>query len=338
LEDKNKTKEQLMHELRDLRHRLFELEERERGACRQGTTGDIAGWKEAEIRLMESEERYRIAIEHSNDGVTISKKGQHIYVNRKFLEMFGYDSLHDVAGKSKYMTVHPDDRAMVIEYNGRRERGEPAPPRYEFKGIRKDGKAIFVEISVTATVYQGEPATFAYFRDISERKKMEEKLRMMSIADELTGIYNRRGFLALSEQQLKWAERERRSVELFFIDLDCLKWINDTLGHKEGDRALKDVATLLRRTFRKSDIVGRMGGDEFAVLAINGAHGNRESPVKRLRATLDNHNRSKTGGYDLSLSVGIASSNSANPPSLDELIARADAAMYEEKREKQHRA
>ncbi len=138
---------------------------------------DITDKKQAEQRLLESEERYRTAIEHSNDGVALIKDGRHIYVNRKYLDIHGYDSADEVLGKTLAVTVHPDDLERVERTNELRSRGEPSPERYELKGIRKDGSVIFVEISVTAIMYRGETVTLAYARDITARKRADEALR-----------------------------------------------------------------------------------------------------------------------------------------------------------------
>lgn len=301
-----------------------------------GAARDITERKQAEARLLESEARYRTAIEHSNDGVAIVAGGRHAYVNKQFLSMFGYDGPEDIIGDTSHKEAHPDDREMVIANEMKRQRGEPAPSRYEYRGIKKDGAVIFVEASVAATVYQGEPASLSYLRDVTERKQMEEKLRTMSLVDELTGLYNRRGFLTLAQQQVKLAQRTKEEFELFFIDLDGMKHINDELGHHAGDEALIETADLLRRTFRESDIVGRMGGDEFAVLAINAPDECRKSLIKRLNDNLDRRNGTEERKYRLSLSVGAAAYNPQRPSSLDDLIATADALMYEEKRRKKH--
>jgi two-component system, sporulation sensor kinase A len=127
--------------------------------------------------LKESEERYRIAIEHSNDGVAIVKGDQHIYVNQKFLEIFGYDNPEEVLGESSFVNVHPDDREMVMEKNRLRQKGELVRDKYEFRGIRKDGTLVYIEVSANQIVYKGEPATLAYLRDVTERKEAEEILR-----------------------------------------------------------------------------------------------------------------------------------------------------------------
>ena len=142
-----------------------------------GVILDITERKRAEARLMESEERYRIAIEHSNDGVGILKGDRHAYVNRRFLEIFGYDKAEEILDKNIYVTVDPEDRERVMAINRRRQKGESAPSRYEFKGIRKDGSPIYIEVSATGITFQGEPASLVYLRDITERKLALDKLR-----------------------------------------------------------------------------------------------------------------------------------------------------------------
>ena len=137
---------------------------------------DITDRKRAEAQLIESEERYRTAIEHSNDGIAIVRGGMHLYVNKRFVQIFGYDRPEEIIGKPHSITVHPDDLEKVMELNARRQKGEPVPERYEFKGIRKDRTAIHIEVSATKTTYQGEAVSLAYLRDITERKQTEQTL------------------------------------------------------------------------------------------------------------------------------------------------------------------
>jgi two-component system cell cycle sensor histidine kinase/response regulator CckA len=136
---------------------------------------DITERKRVEEALKESEERYRTAIEHSNDGVTIVKGDIHLYVNQKFLEIFGYSHPEEIVGRPLLVTVHSDDRDRVIEINRKRQRGEDVPSGYEFKGIRKDGGIVYIEVSATKTIYRGEAVSLAYLRDITERKRVEEE-------------------------------------------------------------------------------------------------------------------------------------------------------------------
>ena len=143
----------------------------------EGTMMDITERKLAEEGLAESEERYRIAIEHSNDGVAIIRGDRTQYVNRRFVQIFGYDRRDEVIGQSVSLFVHPDDRDMVMAINQRRQRGEVVPSRYEYKGITKDGKVIYIEVSAASIHYRGTLENLVYLRDITERKVAEEALR-----------------------------------------------------------------------------------------------------------------------------------------------------------------
>ncbi len=113
-----------------------------------------------------------------------------------------------------------------------------------------------------------------------ERKQTEKVIQNLSITDELTSLLNRRGFFTLAEQQIKIARRTGREMVLLFADLDKLKWINDTWGHAEGDRALCEVGKILKNTFRESDIIARIGGDEFVMLAVETPQSNAEILIK----------------------------------------------------------
>ncbi len=133
---------------------------------------DVTARKCAENQLKESEERYRISIESSNDGVTILKGDSYLYVNRKFAEMFGFKNVDEILGKHISLILHPDDRERVVKINGMRQRGEDVPSRYEFKGMKKDGNVLYIEVSATPITYKGEGASLIYLRDITERKRM----------------------------------------------------------------------------------------------------------------------------------------------------------------------
>ena len=138
---------------------------------------DIGERVKAEKRLRESEERYRVAIEHSNDGVAIVRDGRHLYVNQRFLDMFGFARAEEVLGEGQNIVVHPEDQAMVSGYGRRRQAGKPAPSRYEFKGVRRDGTTIIGEASAAKVTYRGEPAILSYFRDVTQRRRSEEALK-----------------------------------------------------------------------------------------------------------------------------------------------------------------
>jgi diguanylate cyclase (GGDEF)-like protein len=170
----------------------------------------------------------------------------------------------------------------------------------------------------------------ARVEDPSERQHLEELLRELALVDDITGLHNRRSFLLLAGQALKEAARARRPVIVLFLDVDHLKAINDTHGHAQGDRALRLVAGALRSACRGSDIVGRLSGDEFAILLadaheLDGLEGRVRCRVAEAAETTD---------YPLSVSIGVARCDPGSDCTLGELFERADRAMYEEKQSK----
>jgi diguanylate cyclase (GGDEF)-like protein len=167
-----------------------------------------------------------------------------------------------------------------------------------------------------------------------ERNKMSMAIRSMSLFDELTGLHNRRGFLTLAEQQLKTAVRLSKRAVLIFIDMDGMKQINDTFGHNEGNLALRETADLLRTTFRDADIVARMGGDEFVVLALMGETDDSDVLCQRLEQNLAQGNAREGRRYTLSLSLGVAFHDPSRFASVEEFIDEADHLMYERKKAK----
>jgi diguanylate cyclase (GGDEF)-like protein/putative nucleotidyltransferase with HDIG domain/PAS domain S-box-containing protein len=179
---------------------------------------------------------------------------------------------------------------------------------------------------------RAEEAREKYSKRLEE---MVQELRSQALADELTGLYNRRGFIFLAQQQLKLANRTKMGMLLLFADFNNLKWINDTLGHHKGDLALIETANILKETFREPDIIARIGGDEFVVLAteVRKDRDSAEILISRLQENLDTHNARGRRSYKLSLSMGITRYDTESPCSIDELLARADSLMYEEKRQ-----
>jgi len=171
--------------------------------------------------------------------------------------------------------------------------------------------------------------------DVTEQRRLQRKLEEVSITDELTGLLNRRGFLRFAEKQLAVVKREEGCFYLLYADLDGMKEINDSLGHLWGDQALVKTAEFLRLTFRESDIIGRLGGDEFVVLLTScGEEDTSERVRERFHAGLEEFNRVSGLPFSLAISVGVIRYDHDQPPTLDQLISRADARMYEEKQRK----
>ncbi len=200
---------------------------------------------------------------------------------------------------------------------------------HDAEKARPDGTTLACMVTATP-FYNGSgelSGIIEDFRDISERKRMEQQLQALSITDELTGLCNRRGFMNLAEQQLSYVERAGGEVFIIFADLDNMKWINDTLGHEAGDKALVLTARLLRATVRDTDIVGRMGGDEFAILLTSVSSSDSEPILlARLEQELAKINNDLPQQQQISISFGIA--HDPGGASLDELLVLADARMY----------
>lgn len=168
--------------------------------------------------------------------------------------------------------------------------------------------------------------------DITKRTQLEEKLAESAITDDLTGLYNRRGLFVLADKMLKLSKRHGRGIFMLYIDLDNLKNINDSFGHSEGDKILIHSAHILEEVYRESDIVARIGGDEFVVLPVGTDGDSSKKIISRLRDKLDIFNLQNDLGYKLSLSIGSAYYDPKSNLSMKELLALGDKSMYESKK------
>jgi diguanylate cyclase (GGDEF)-like protein/PAS domain S-box-containing protein len=291
-------------------------------------------------RLFESEKRFQVLLEHLPVGVyRTTPDGKIVEANQALANMLGYEShedLKDVDVTELY--VRADDRAEHLQ-----KLQESGTFFTEFQLRRRDGKTIWGRDYPRAVTGQGGEILYydGILLDITVQKNAEEdlkdalkKLETLSLRDDLTGLYNRRGFFTIAVEHFKVADRNRTKMFLLFMDLDNLKQINDTHGHHKGDQALVEVANLLNSTFRRSDIKGRMGGDEFAVFPIDATQEGMERAISRLKKNLESFNRSKDNPFHLSVSMGVSHYDPEHPCTIDELLVRADKIMYEDKRQK----
>ena len=186
-----------------------------------------------------------------------------------------------------------------------------------------------IRIAPIADMRGRAAGSLVVLRDVSEHHRIIDTIRALSNTDELTGLLNRRGFMTLGEQQIRTSIRTGNRLWLLFADLDGLKDINDRLGHEAGDRALCEVAGLLRTgSFREADLVARLGGDEFAILAPEISPMGGELFVRRVADGVERANGQPGREFTLSLSLGLAVLDPTQPQSLDELISQADRLMY----------
>ena len=231
------------------------------------------------------------------------------------------------------------DLVAVCQEAGEREAeiplspGESGPPGPGSPTLPPPAARWFnVRVSAIEDGRHRDAGSLVVLREVTERHQMVETIRTLSLTDGLTGLLNRRGFTTLAEQQLRTSVRTRNRAWLLFADLDGLKEINDRLGHEAGDRALREIAQLLRiGTFREADLVARFGGDEFAILATEISPTGGDRLVKRVEDAVRKANETPGRAFALSLSAGVALFDPDRPRTLDDLIGEADRHMYEAK-------
>jgi diguanylate cyclase (GGDEF)-like protein/PAS domain S-box-containing protein len=289
------------------------------------------------IDLSEHEERFRSIAEHVKEVFWLFDwdKQQVLYVNPAYEEIWGRSVQNLLDNYNEWEdSIYPDDRIYAKESFRKITETGGGEPR-EYRIIRPDGSVRWVSDRGYAILGKDGNVSriVGVAKDITDLKKTEEVLIAASLRDDLTGLYNRRGFFTLAEQQCKIADRTNRSIALLYFDLDNMKSINDEFGHIEGDRALVDIANILTKTFRKSDIITRMGGDEFVVLITEPAGNNIESFFSRhIHDNLKSHNESEGRLYNLSLSMGMSHYCPEHPCSIGNLIKVADAQMLRGKK------
>jgi two-component system cell cycle response regulator len=167
-----------------------------------------------------------------------------------------------------------------------------------------------------------------------ERQRVQLQVLNLALIDDLTGLNNRRGFLALAEHQVKLAHRAGEPFLIAFVDLDGMKGINDTFGHQEGNRALMDAANVLRDSFRQSDILARLGGDEFAIFVGDATESSVTTVINRVQQKLRVCNANPGRRYDLCFSIGIIPGDTAKVGNVEQLLSQADTLMYQNKHSK----
>ena len=164
-----------------------------------------------------------------------------------------------------------------------------------------------------------------------ERHKMVTVIQSLAMVDELTGLYNRRGFMKLARHNMNLAKRKGFNVSLLFADLDDMKKINDTWGHKEGDRALQMTAQVLRKSFRESDIAARIGGDEFVVMSSGSSLCSDDVIRARFEKNIEEVRKSEPHEFDFSVSFGVINPEPGDNVHIEQLLETADGRMYDEK-------
>lgn len=291
----------------------------------------------AQEAVRESEARFRLMIEHSSDVITtVDPDGLITYAGPSTERILDYPESY-LVGKNILDFVHRDDRRLFLDKfeTAFNKGGSLHPLQYRIR----HNSGHYVHMEAKGRVVEdasGHSVCIMNSHDVSHRVALEEKLTALSLRDELTSLHNRRSFVTCVDQELKQAKRShRKDVCLLFIDLDNFKWINDHLGHKEGDRVLVKAAEILKTTFREADLVARLGGDEFVVFLTDEKGATNVDMLKdRLQENIQAWNNQESRRYTLSMSVGVVRHDLSIPRSVEELLAEADALMYHHKRAK----
>ena len=295
-------------------------------------TRDITERERAEKALRDSEERYRELVENANDIVyTLDLDGNFTSVNRAGERITGYT--HDEILKLNLaQVVSHNDFALARQMLQDKVAERKPAATYPLDIFAKDGRTVSLELSTRLIYQEGTPVgSQGVARDITERRRLQEELEQQATTDDLIGIFNRRHFLRLAQQELKRAVRLKHPVAVALLDIDRLKEINDTLGHAAGDQTLFRFAKICKASIREIDVFARFGGDEFALLLPEANQEQAYQAIERVRATLaatSTNFESKLVSF--TISAGI-SSLADDHETLDSLLARADRALYRAK-------
>ena len=300
--------------------------------------GKLLDQRETITQLRLAKARYRSVINNAVDAVVIIDDQGIIRDWPEQAELLCGWSRNEIIGQPIFRLMpkglhKPHLKHLGEVISGRH--GAIFAKRIEANVLYRGESEVPVELTVTVNQVGGKKELALFMHDITERKMAEEHLKHLSLTDGLTGLFNRRGFIALGEKQLQAACRNNWELFILFADLDDLKIINDEHGHKEGDRALIETAGILTKTFRRADLLGRVGGDEFVAMFTDRKGKRSEKTVlERLEKNLERNNRKKGRAFNLSLSCGTVRYDHQSPCSIEELMHRADELMYEQKKEK----
>lgn len=295
-----------------------------------GVAMNVTDLRDAMVALADSEQRYRHLVETGQGLIcTHDMEGRLLSVNQAALTLTGLTS-EQVIGRNLRDLLAPPSRDVFSLYLERMQH------------VGTDAGMMFLRASSgreLAWKYRNirvdEPGRGSYVlghaQDVTELHAAEEQLRQLAMTDDLTGLFNRRGFLANGSRTLHDAVRHGRSAAVFYVDIDGLKGINDQHGHDAGSSLIKAAAEALKNSFRAADVLARIGGDEFVALVIVPPD-DITTITNRLMWHLDKFNTGASLPYELALSIGVAHFDPQRSDSLESLISDADAAMYRHKR------
>jgi len=296
---------------------------------------DITNRKKAEEAIRESQHELASLFKNIPQAVVYLDENSNIRnINPRFSELFGY-TLEEIKGKNiNEGMIHPPGK---IEEGKNLDKTALSEGYFNYESIRKkkDGALFPVSISGSNIIIDRQlKGIIGTYFDITERKKMEQKLEKLAHYDVLTGSYSRGYGLNLLEQQIKIAKRKKAPILLLYLDVDDFKYINDVFGHQEGDKVLKEAVKLFKSTLREVDSICRIGGDEFLIIFPDSSSKDVPLIKKRINKNLKKSNQKLAKTYKIDFSISISCYDPSNPLSIDELIKIADEDMYGKKKNK----
>jgi diguanylate cyclase (GGDEF)-like protein/PAS domain S-box-containing protein len=292
---------------------------------------DISEQIEAEAAVRSSETKYRALVEQSLAGVYMISGNEFLYVNPMFAEIFGYRPEELVSDCRVDDLIHPEDRALVEENLRRRYEREIPSANYRFRGVRKDGGEIVVEVYGSGVEIDGRRVVLGTLLDVTENQQAHEHIKHLANYDALTDLPNRHHIEQRANELIAAATNKQSRLACLYVDLDRFKNVNDTLGHELGDRLLKEAAKRMLRCLRGEDVLARMGGDEFTVLLPDADHEIAARVAQRLIRELQNPFSLDGKLIRVGGSIGAAELAGADDD-FNGLWKRADIAMYRAKR------
>lgn len=282
--------------------------------------------------LQESERKYRLLFENSIESIVVLQDGRVKFCNSMAFQLTGY-SREELLDAQMGRFIHPEDRIQVQEKYQRRIKGEAVENRHQFRLLCKDGSVRVVETSGVTIEWDGKVSTLNFMEDITQRKRLEDELQRQAKTDDLTGLFNRRYFVERAEAELARQQRYGGNCSLLMLDIDHFKNVNDSYGHAVGDVALQRISMLCMKMRRESDLVGRVGGEEFAILLIETDCRTSLQVAERLRQVIEEDEFYTDQGDRIVLTVSIGvSERQDQTQSFASLMVQADKALYEAKR------
>lgn len=275
--------------------------------------------------------------QHADVGAAlVDSWGQVVESNPAFRSLVGTDHAEPLK-TSLTDAIHPEDMKTVTGLLAELDRGTRDHFHVDarFQDLAEDKRWCRLGVS---SWKEGDTDTRYYvatLTDITDIMQVQQELRALTMVDELTGLFNRRGFMTLGKKRLKHSDRNGKGLLVLFADVDGMKWINDNLGHHVGDQTLEEFARVLNRTIRRSDVAARIGGDEFAVITLDNDEGSAARVVDRIHANIEACNAQPGREYLLSCCLGVTRYDPRKPCDIEELLRRADEKMYRQKQDRE---